>query len=349
VAWYVHVRTALRRRRHFDDLRDLRNLREVGVVYPSRLLERTARFGFPRVEWFAGFDVLFATNFVPPPTAGRRIVPTVHDLAYELFPETAPHVVGWWREAVRRTVRGASRVIVPSEATRRDVLERFAVAEDRVVAVPLGVDHDVFRPPSPEAVASVRRRFGLDGPYLISVGRGGRKNLPRLFRAVSSLPDELRPVVVVVGGRPWTPDGSDPDRAALASLPRAVRESVRFPGYVSEADKALLIGGAVALAYPSLYEGFGFPVLEAMACGTPVVASDAGAVPEVAGSAAMHVDPADVDSIREALVAVLTDDDVRARLRDAGLARASAFDWETTARRTADVLHEAAGDTASLH
>jgi glycosyltransferase involved in cell wall biosynthesis len=347
VAWYVHFRTALRQRRHFDDLR-LANLREQGILFPSRLLERTARVGLPRVEWFGRFDVLFATNFVPPPTRSRRIVTTVHDLAYRRYPNTAPHAIRWWREAVERAIRTAVAVIVPSAATRRDLLEHADIDEERVVVVPLAVEHEVFHPPAEDVLRRVRRRFGLDGAYVISVGRGGRKNLPRLFRALSSFPEDRRPTLVVVGAPPWTPDGSDPDLDALSALPVAVRESVVFPGYVSEADKAVLIGGAVALVYPSLYEGFGFPALEAMACGTPVVASNAGAIPEVVGPAALLMDPEDAGSIHDALETVLSDESVRARLRTAGLARAATYDWRRTARSTAEVLHAAAGVSSSL-
>jgi glycosyltransferase involved in cell wall biosynthesis len=124
-------------------------------------------------------------------------------------------------------------------------------------------------------------------------------------------------------------------------MPRDVRSAVRLVGYLPETDKVALLGGAICLAFPSLYEGFGFPVLEAMACGTPVLTSDASSLPELAGHAALLVDPLDVDAIREGLQTLVTDDDVRSSLRVAGLARASSFDWSETARRTAAVLHEA--------
>jgi glycosyltransferase involved in cell wall biosynthesis len=348
VAWYVHFRTALRTRRHFGHMA-LPNLRERGVVYPSRLLERTARLGLPRVEWFGSFDVLLATNFVPPPTRSRAVVATVHDLAFRLFPKTAPHAVAWWREAVDATVRRAARVVVPSEATRADLLRLYDVEQERVVVVPLGVDRDVFRPPAEADVLGVRRRFDLDGDYLVALGRGGRKNLPRLFRALARLPEDLWSTLVVVGGRPWTPDGSDPDVDSLASLPSRVRRAVRFVGYVSDRDAATLLGGATALAYPSTYEGFGLPALEAMACGTPVVASAASSLPEVVGDAAVLVDPTEEASIRDGVAAVLSDAGLRARLREAGLARAATFDWDRTARGVARALHEAGRDPASLH
>jgi glycosyltransferase involved in cell wall biosynthesis len=340
VAWYVHSRAAIRRWRHFDDV-GAANLRERGILFPSRLLERTIRYGFPRVEWFGGFDVLFATNFVPPPTRAARFVATVHDLAFRRFPETAPQAVRWWREAVQHTVQRAARIIVPSEWTKRDLLELYGVPETRVAVIPLAVDGEVYRPPSEERILDVRRGFGIDGPYLFALGRGPRKNLPRLLAAFAALPAYIRPTLVIAGAREWSPDGSDPGPDALRALPRDVRSAVRLVGYLPEAEKVALLGGAIGLAFPSLYEGFGFPVLEAMACGTPVLTSDASSLPELAGEAALLVDPHDVDAIRQGLETLVTDDGVRGSLQVAGLARASSFDWTETARRTAAVLHEA--------
>jgi glycosyltransferase involved in cell wall biosynthesis len=340
VAWYVHSRAAIGRWRHFEDV-GAPNLRERGILYPSRLLERTIRYGFPRVEWFGGFDVLFATNFVPPPTRAARVVATVHDLAFRRFPETAPQAVRWWREAVQHTVHRAARLIAPSEWTKRDLLELYGAPEARVAVIPLAVDGEVYRPPSEERILDARQGFGIDGPYLIALGRGPRKNLPRLLAAFAALPTDIRPTLVIAGAREWSPDGSDPGPDALRALPRDVRSAVRLVGYLSETDKVALLGGAIGLAFPSLYEGFGFPVLEAMACGTPVLTSDASSLPELAGDAALLVDPHDVDAIREGLQTLVTDDGVRGSLRVAGLARASSFDWTETARRTAAVLHQA--------
>jgi glycosyltransferase involved in cell wall biosynthesis len=341
VAWYVHFRTVLGRRRHFDDV-GLPNLRERGIVYPSRLLERTGRYGFPRVEWFGRFDVLFGTNFVPPPTRAARIVVTVHDLAFRRYPETAPQAVAWWREALERTLRRAKRVIVPSAATRDDLIELYRVEPERVAVIPLAVDPEVFRPPTPDRVAAARERFDIDGPYLLALGRTARKNLPRLLWAFASIPADLRPKLVVAGAPPWSPDGTDATLDALEALPRDVREAVAFVGYVTDEQKVALLGGALALAYPSLYEGFGFPALEAMACGTPVVASRVSSLPEIVGPASVLVDPLDADSIAEGLVRVIDDASLRARLREAGLARAAEFDWGRTARATARVLRLAA-------
>ena len=341
VAWYVHSKAAIRRWRHFDDV-GAPNLRERGILYPSRLLERTTRHGFPRIEWFGGFDVLFATNFVPPPNRAARVVATVHDVAFRRFPDTAPQAVTWWLEAVQHTVHHAARLIAPSEWTKRDLVELYGAPDGRIAVIPLGVDCGVYRPSSDERIVHVRRAFGIDGPYLLALGRGPRKNLPRLLAAFAALPRDVRPTLVIAGAREWSLDGSDPGPDALREMPADVRAAVRLVGYVPEAEKVALLGGAIGLAFPSLYEGFGFPVLEAMACGTPVLTSNTSSLPELAGDAALLVDPIDVDAIREGLVTLVTDDDLRGRLRVSGLARASGFDWTETARRTAAVLHEAA-------
>ena len=232
-------------------------------------------------------------------------------------------------------------LIAPSEWTKRDLLELYGAPEEKVVVIPLAVDCEKYRPPSEERILEVRRAFGIDGPYLVALGRGPRKNLPRLLAAFAALPGDIRPRLVIAGAREWSPDGSDPGPDALRALPRDVRAAVTLVGYLSEAEKVTLLGGAIGLAFPSLYEGFGFPVLEAMACGTPVLTSDASSLPELAGDAGLLVDPHDVDAIRDGLRTLVTDEGERGRLRTAGLARASSFDWTETARRTAAVLHEA--------
>ena len=342
VAWYLNAGGFLRGRRFFRDA-PAPNLRERGTPIPARLFNRTtARLGLPRIEWFVRFDVLFGPNFVPAPTRAERVVVTVHDLGFRFHPDTAPQTVPWWLQGLERTLRVAARVIVPSEATRRDVIEVYGVGADRIATIPLGVDTLTFRPASDDEVRTVRRRFGIEGPYLVFLGLDRRKNLPALAEAVRRMPARDRPTLVLVGGRPWDPDGRDRVREALDGVPPGSLGRVVLTGYVPDATKAALLGGADALVYPSLYEGFGLPVLEAMACGTPVIASDVAALPELVDGAGTLVDPADPDGLAERIVTLLADDELRRRLRAAGIERASGYAWDETARRTAAVLHEAA-------
>jgi glycosyltransferase involved in cell wall biosynthesis len=154
--------------------------------------------------------------------------------------------------------------------------------------------------------------------------------------------------LVLVGGIPWDPSGRDPVADLLASVPPEIRRRIVLTGYVSDATKAALLGGAEALAYPSLYEGFGLPVLEAMAIGTPVLASNVSALPELVGDAGLLVDPTDAAAIAAGLESLLSDPDLRARLSARGRVRAGEFTWDVTARRTSEVLRAAAVATAGI-
>ncbi len=341
VAWYLDVRGVASRRRFFPDAGP--GLLEHRTAIPSRLFDRAvARLGLPRIEWFVGFDVLFAPNFVPPPTRAPVQVVTVHDLAFRLLPDTAPHAVPWWLRTLEHTLAVATRVIVPSASTRDDLIRLYGVDEGRIVVVPLAVDHDRYRPPASSEVEALRRRLGIGERYLLFLGLDRRKNLPAVLEAFARLPAAGRPSLVLAGAPPWEPDGADPVRRALERLPASVRADVVRAGYVPERDKPALIGGATALVYPSLYEGFGLPVLEAMAVGTPVVTSDVSSLPELVDGAGLLVDPNDAAQVADAIARVLDDDDLRERLRRAGRARAAGFTWEATARRTAEVIGHAA-------
>jgi glycosyltransferase involved in cell wall biosynthesis len=338
VAWYLDFRSVLRRRRYFEDAPVI----ERGVPFPSRVFDRTARLGFPPVELFTRCDLVFGTNFVPPPTRRKPFVITVHDLAFRHFPETAPQAVPWWRGAVEESVRDAAKVLVPSKATRADLLRLYDVDPSRVVVVPLGVDRSLFSPAPPERIDEVRRRFRIEGPYLVVLGRHQRKNLDGLLRAFASIPAGVRPRLVVTGSPAWTPDGADHDGPALAALDAEARDQVSLIGYVRPDEASALLSGSLGLAFPSSYEGFGFPALEAMACGAPVLTSNVSALPELVGEAAVLVDPRDDASIAEGLLRIVTDESLRQRLREAGLARAARYDWDETARATAAALHAAA-------
>jgi len=345
LAWYLNARRALRPwrwdRRFFPGRP---NLMERWTPFPARwFLKTSMRWQLPRLEWLTRFDVLFAPNFLPPPTRTRRLVLTIHDLAFRLFPETASPGIRRWLEQLDQALRQAAEVIVVSEATRRDLLDLYPVDPGRVTVVHHGIDRERFRPAPSEEVEEVRRRYGIDGPYLLFVGGlEPRKNLPTLVRAWSGLPADARPRLVIAGGSvPWNPAGRIALEEALAALPTQARRGVVRTGYLHHQDRVALYTGAEALAFPSRYEGFGLPVLEAMSCGTPVLTSNVSALPEVAGDAAVLVDPLDESAIADAIRRILEDRTLRDRLRDAGRARAAAFTWEETARRTAEVLHRA--------
>jgi glycosyltransferase involved in cell wall biosynthesis len=279
------------------------------------------------------------TGFELPGRGPWALVTTVHDLVPLRLPALVPARHRW---AVRcllgGALRRARRVIAVSEATRGELLARYRLPPTCVVVVPeAAAPH--FAPPSPSALAATRARYSLDRPYVLFVGfLEPKKNLGVLLEAVARLRrtgawgvTEL----VVVGVPGW---GPDPARRAHAL---GLDGAVRFVGSVPDADLPALYGGALAFAFPSLWEGFGLPALEAMAAGAPVVASNRGALPEVTAGAALLVDPAP-GPLAEALERLLAEPALRERLRLAGLARAAEFSWERTARETLVVYRAAA-------
>jgi glycosyltransferase involved in cell wall biosynthesis len=341
VAWYLHAKGILRRQRFFEGTAS--NMSERASRFPARVFQPVSwRLGVPRLEWLGvRFDALLATNFVPPPTRSHGVVLVVHDLAYERFPESAPHMDARWRKVFRRWLGRAAAVVVPSESARADLLERHDVDPGRVHAIPHGAE-PFERPPGAE-VERVRAGFGIGGRYALFVGGiEPRKNLGRLVEAFAGVGTDAW--LVIAGGRTnWAPAEVERLREAIESLPAEVRRRVALTGYVSERDKRALLAGAQALAFPSLYEGFGFPVLEAFAAGVPVLTSNASSLPEVAGEAAVLVDPRDAEAIAGGLERLLDDDGLREGLRRAGAERVRSFTWAATARRTAAVLQEAGG------
>ena len=341
IAWYLHAKGLLRPRSFFTGVH-APNLTEKASRFPARVFgPMSSRLGVPRIEWSVGFDVLLATNFLPPATHSPGVVMVVHDLAYERLPDTAPHMDDRWRRRFDACLRRAAGVLVPSHSTKRDLLDAHRIDEARVHVTPLGVDMAAFAPAPPEAIDAVRRKYGVDQPYALFVGGiEPRKNLDALVRAFAATPAGTR---LVIAGGPvrWDPKAADRLDAVIAQLPAPARGRIVRTGYVSDREKVALMSGASMLAFPSLYEGFGFPVLEAFAAGLPVLTSDVSSLPEVTGDAAVTVDPRDEGAIAEGISQLFDDEDLRAMLSAAGLTRATRFTWEATSRRTAEALRDA--------
>ena len=288
---------------------------------PGRL--RVDEYAHPHapLEWLIGeVDLLLATNFLPPPTRRPdRCVLVVHDMAWETLPWSAPHHSERWRQLFERALdagrgeRALGRV--------RDDLGQVRRATGNVNVVYHGVDADAFRRAPPWEVEETRRRYGIDGSYVLFIGSlEPRKNVVNLVGAFEIIEHPV--MLVVAGGRaPWAPDYEEQVDRAIAVLPESVRDRVVRTGYVSGEDRRALLSGAEILAYPSLQEGFGFPVLEGFAANVPVLTSRTSSIPEVAGDAAVLVDPEDPASIAAGLSQLLDDDDFRNVLRAAGTAR----------------------------
>jgi glycosyltransferase involved in cell wall biosynthesis len=236
-------------------------------------------------------------------------------------------------DGVRRAVREADAIIAVSETTARDLVTLAGAPPERVHVVYEAPDPDLGPMPADEAALLVRERYGLERPYILFVGTlEPRKNLPVLVQAIALLRREIPVRLAIAGGRGWL---SDEVFGTVRRL--ALADGVLFLGEVSPAHLRPLYCAAEALALPSLYEGFGLPPLEAMACGTPVVVSDAGALPEVVGDAAVLVRPTDPNDIAEGLGWVLGNRPYREALIQRGFARAAGFSWARAARETLSI------------
>lgn len=286
-------------------------------------------------------DVFHAT-FVAPPWCPGRFVLTLHDIVWETHPEFVPPAVRFRLSKLTSLAIGrARRILVASNATKRDLMRVYAVPEGKVVVSHYGID-ERFRPPAdPQAAAdTLRRKYGLEEGYLLFVGRFHvRKNLGRLLQAFAGVLRRTNGALrlVLAGREMWN---ATPLGKVIQEL--GLRGNVTSLGYVEDEDLPLLYGGARVFLYPSLFEGFGLPPLEAMACGTPVIAGRSGSLPEVLGDGALWVDPYDVDAIADGMTRLLSDEALREELLAKGFARARLFSWRTTAETTLRVYEEAA-------
>lgn len=263
----------------------------------------------------------------------RPLFVTIHDLSFLRYPRFFSAKQRLWHRLVRpgRLIRSAAGVMAVSAHTRDDVVELFGVAPERVTVAPPAVDERYFSV-DPTATELVRNRYGLRRPYILSLGAlEPRKNITGLIAAFEGLDADMD--LVIAGGKGWL------YKEIFERADRSpAKDRIRFLGYVPEPRKAGLYDGATVFAYPSFYEGFGMPPLEAMAVGTPVVASASSSLGEVVGDAGLLVDPHDAGDIRDALESVISDDDLRARCIDRGRERAEAYTWERTARAVQDAF-----------
>jgi glycosyltransferase involved in cell wall biosynthesis len=280
----------------------------------------------PRMAERAGADLVHSLGSTAPLYGRVPRITTIHDLNYKLVPEAHFGLRGLgMRVLVPAAVRRSRRIVVDAASTCRDLAQHLRTPPGKVDVVPLGVTPA----PPPQPVPGLRERLGLDErPVVLSVSaKRPHKNLRRLLRAVAAIPAERRPALVV-------PGYPTPHEAELRALAVELAIEVVFPAWLPSEDMEGLYALATCVVFPSLYEGFGLPVLEAMARGLPVATSNRSSLPEVAGDAALLFDPTDVEAIRRAIEQLLADPAERDRLRDAGRARAARFTWERTAELT---------------
>jgi glycosyltransferase involved in cell wall biosynthesis len=284
------------------------------------------------VEWLSGAaDLYHASDFVLPPVRAARSLLTVHDLSFMAVPDCADAGLrAYLSRVVPRSVARAGHVLADSESTRRDLIRLLGVAPDKVTVVYPGVEARFQPQQGPAALARVRQRYAIgDRPFVLGVGTlEPRKNWPGLIRAWTRLRQSsgLSHRLVIAGGKGWLVEGIF--AAAQASPYRA---DIIFTGFVDDADLPALYAAASVFAFPSRYEGFGIPVVEALACGTPVVCANNSSLPEAAGDAALLVSSDDDAALAAAVQRLIEDQPLRQSLRTAGLAQARRFTWEAAA------------------
>ncbi|MCK4315215.1 MAG: glycosyltransferase family 4 protein, partial [Anaerolineae bacterium] len=262
---------------------------------------------------------------------------TIHDLGYLRYPEAhTRRQRTYLRWSTSWNAHQSAHLLLDSETTKADLVARYRVRPEKMTVVYPGWDETLRPLTDAAALAAVRARYGLDRPYILHVGTlQPRKNLVRLVEAFACIRDG-RVGLVLAGGKGWLYDELF---ATVETL--GLSKEVIFPGYVMNDDLPLWYNAATTLAYPSLYEGFGMQVLEAQACGTPVLTSNVSSLPEAAGDAALMVHPRDVKALAAGLNRLLADEHLRRQLRAAGLAHARQFTWSRTARETARVYRRA--------
>jgi glycosyltransferase involved in cell wall biosynthesis len=321
----------------FDDVAGLRVVR-VGQKNPALRLawEQTA---LPILLRRHKIDVLHSPHHHTPVVVGpgiRRVV-TINDVTFLILPDRYPPTRRRYMTAVTwAAARVATAVIVPSETVKADVVEHLKLTEERVTVIP-DAQGPEFQPASDQAVARVRTKYELNGPFVLSVGSlEPGKNRTRLIKAFAELDEAFAEVQLAIAGQPaWNYEG---DQALIKELNLHTR--VRFLGYVPDADLPPLYTAAFCSAFPSLYEGFGIPVLESMACGTPVITSNIGSTREIAGDAALLADPYDVVALTGALSSLLGDEEACLDLAARGIERAKQYSWERTAKETMAVYEQ---------
>jgi glycosyltransferase involved in cell wall biosynthesis len=289
--------------------------------------------GLPLYARRTRFDLFHGTNFDVPLWNRRRSVLTIHDLSTLLYPEThRTRAVRRARLRLPMAAKMATAIITPTEAVKREVCERLKTKPEKVQAIH-EAPRRTFTPMSREQSAAIRRRLGVEGESLLFVGTlEPRKNLLTLLHAFAQLLERtsLRPQLVIAGGEGWMMEET-------LSLTNTIKDRVHLTGYLHDDELRALYSSCRAFIYPSLYEGFGLPPLEAMACGAPVIASRIAALQETLTDAAILVEPLDVQTLSRTMAEILKDEKRRAAMREAGIKRAAQFSWDRAAQATHDV------------
>ncbi|MFZ5364595.1 MAG: glycosyltransferase family 4 protein [Patescibacteria group bacterium] len=281
-------------------------------------------------------DRLFVSAHVIPLIHPKNTIVTIHDIGFERFPEIYPwYDIVYHQWAIRFAKRAASKIITISEFSKKELIDVFKIKPEKIHVVYNGYDDEKYRPHELAEIDSVKSKYNLKNPYLIFVGRlEEKKNTPFLVECFAQFKKKFPEYKLVLVGR----RGHGFDRVENNIGRFGLENEVIFPGWVDSDDLSKLLAGAKALIFPSLYEGFGIPVIEAMACGVPVVCSNTTSLPEVVGKGAILVDPKSKDQMVEAMGKIVSDEILRRDLIEKGLENAKRFSWEKCARESLEVI-----------
>lgn len=318
--------------------------------FPGRVYRLLTWFlPIPYNSFFKGQnDIEHYFNYIVPPLTSGKAVVTVHDMIYKRYPETVRFRTKLnLKIALKRSMRRAEIIVTDSEFSGREIAEFYPEFKSKIRVVPCGVDFNKFKPcDNPELITDVKNKYGINGDYFLYVGTlEPRKNIPIMIDAYGEFISEWKakfpdnpngyPRLVITGQRGWLYD-SIFEKAKEKNF----ESDLIFTEYVPGEEINPLMCGALAFVYPSIYEGFGMPPLEAMASGVPVIASDAASIPEVVGDAAILCQPNQIGSFKEAFLKVATDTELRDKMASEGLLRARKFSWEASARTLHSIYEE---------
>lgn len=290
------------------------------------------------IEWFTGnIDLFHATDFVLPPThKTTRTLVTVHDLSFIRVPDAAsPRLKTYLDKVVPHSVRRADHILADSQATKDDLITLYNLPAEKITVLLSGVDNHFHLVTDKNTLEQVRAKYQIpDRPYIFSVGTiQPRKNYERMIRSLAQVRNRGFDVsLVIAGGKGWL---SNPIYTTIEETHMA--DYVHLIGFAKDQDLPALYTGATLTAFPSLYEGFGFPVLESMACGTPVITSNISSLPEVAGNAALLINPLNIDEITFAIQRLLEDTTLRKHLIEQGFQQAQSFTWQASAQHLMEI------------
>lgn len=319
-----------------------RRVRNIAITHTPSLLHRllfkarTYRI-LPPMDIFFGRGVYFFPNFVSWPLLFSPSIVFVHDLYFIEQPQDIePKNLTFLQKNVKRSAQRARLVLVSSQFSKKEVVRLFSVSAKKVKVLPFGID-PTLAPQPRSAITRVRKKYSLPSHYFLFVGTlDNRKNLPRLIAAYSKLPATVRKkhALVLMGGY------SSEQLATISPLIKDLGKQVILTGFVDHEDKAAMYSGATAFCFPSLYEGFGLPVLEAMACGCPVITSNNTSLAEVANGAALAIDPTNIDELTTAMQKIVDRVDLRETLTIQGREQAAQYSWEASARKFLHIIEE---------